>query len=232
MNFPLFSFNFPTLTSIKFLFYETTVLLLIPAFTITGYSQSKQELSLNLKKGETYRISQVIDQDIVQTIMGNSMEIKSHLDGSSSFYVSDADSSGYLLDIWYTELKMQISSPFLNIDIDSVKLTSEGNHLAMLFNKMKGMKYSARIDRNGEILEFSGLESAVYEIISEMDAPETNKVQMKEQIKQVFGDKTLKSHIVALVSFYPDKMVSTIDTWHHEKKFASFIPMIADNTWK
>jgi len=90
--------------------------LLLATITTGAYSQQKQELSLNLKEGETYRINQIIDQDIVQTVMGNPMGIKNYMDWSSSYYVREANSSRYLLDIWFTRFKMKISSSFLNMD--------------------------------------------------------------------------------------------------------------------
>jgi len=91
-----------------------------------------------------------------------------------------------------------------------------------------GMKYSAKIDRNGEVLEFSSLEAAINEIIATTDASEADKALMSEQIKETFGDQTLKNNMVELVSFYPGKMVSANDSWNQEKKIDSFIQMIVE----
>lgn len=204
---------------------------LIPTLVIQANAQPKKELTLNLKESKTYRISQTTDQDIIQTIMGTDQEIKNHSEGLISFYVKDAGKSGYMLEIAFTKMKMKMTSPYMNIDLDSEKPADEGNHYAALFNKLVGMKFNATVDRHGKIVDFSGLEDTYARMVDSIGLPNSNKMQLLEQLNQSFGDNIVKTNLKALTSFYPQDKVAEKQSWHKEENTETVIPMVIDNTW-
>ncbi len=205
--------------------------LLCLLISINGFSQKKEEIRLNLKKGASYVIDQKTAQEIVQNIMGTEQEISQDIEAVVEFTVTDARAEDYSVDIVYKRMKMVTSSAYFNMTYDSEQPAEESDAFASLLNNLLKEKSQAKINKYGEITEYDGFEEAYEKSISQMNVPEENKAQLRSQLAQTFSDESQRSSLEAFTAFFPKEQVAVKGSWKKEQTLSAAMPMTINTVW-
>lgn len=182
---------------------STLVLLLL---AIISFAQT-YNISLNLKKGETYYTLSDIKMNMLQKVMGQEMPMKMNMLLGLSFNVLDSQKDVYNLEAKYSYLGTNVSM------IGQDYMMASDADLSIPPNKlmaaMVNVPFTMKVKSNGDVLEVVGYEKVLEAMKNALpDSPSTKEFEKsysKEQISQNF-----KSTFFAI----PPKPVKIGETWN------------------
>ncbi len=164
-------------------------------------------ISLNLKKGETYHTLNDIKMNMLQKVMGQEMPMKMNMMLGLSFNVLDSQKDVYNLEAKYSYLGTNVSMMGQDyIMASDADLSSPPNKLMAA---MVNVPFTMKVKSNGDVLEVVGYEKVLEAMKNALpDSPSTKEFEKsysKEQISQNF-----KSTFFAI----PPKPVKIGETWN------------------
>lgn len=191
------------------------------ALLLTGMLQAQTyKLSFNPANGDKYNIAGVTDMKLVQSIMGQDMEIKVKTDMGMAYDIAAAGENKSL-KMTYDKIKMTMEMMGQEIVMDSdTPNDKESKSLVAL----KGSSITAILKPNGEIIEIQGTEELAKKI-GDISGQE------KEAIKGFMSKDAIKSALEQSLRVYPDKPVAVGDTWAVTTLLESPYKLTSNNTY-
>ena len=206
------------------------ILLLTALFSNFIYAQNTT-LRYNLKVGDSVKIFQKANQEIVQELDGTKHELKNALETDYTLIVLQATDSLYTMQLTFNRFKLlstsNLSGEVVNIDTNSD--TPSDNIQETLFADMIGAALKMEMYRTGKIKAVSGTEKMIANMVNKAGIQdEFTKQIMVETMKKEFGNKSLASSFEQITYIYPNKKVTVGDTWTNKHKGK----LNTVNTWK
>lgn len=205
----------------------TFILILGSAIEVSG-----QNLSLNLKVGETYYQNTSSNIQIKQEVQGQSMKIDMTVSSKLGFLVKEIQDDNYLLDAHYNSLAMKTSSPFGNMDISTEKASDPKDMMSNVISKMLNNSFEILMKKDGSIEKINNLEEMFSHVFDDYpDVSQLQKAQIINQLKQSYGENSFRGNIEIVTAIFPDKDVKVNDTWTNQISIESNIRVIMDSKY-
>lgn len=176
-------------------------------------------LKFNLEKGKGYDYEIVWDMN--SKISGQ--ETKVSLDGLYSMNVSEDEGHIKSISTSYKRIRMNMQVMGMTIDIDSDKPSldnggegAEKNPLGMMNKVMSGMvgkPFIIKVDEEGKVLEVTGFDKIISDMIDSLGTDEVKKQQVMVSMKDQFSDQTIKDQFAQVFTIFPNKEIKVGDTW-------------------
>ncbi|MGN6248497.1 MAG: DUF6263 family protein, partial [Ginsengibacter sp.] len=192
-------------------------------FAISGHSQNFS-LGLNLVKGATYEHIQNMKSDIIENVNGQEIKTQLTVYGKTGYLVEGFSGENYKIKVTYESLKMTIQNGDHTVSFNSEKKDSE-NVLSAVLSQMVNKSFYLTLTKKGKVEEVHGLDSIFAHLLDRFpDLPAAQKSQFESQMKNAYGEKSMKSAIELITSVFPDRAVKKGDKWnaniHLESGFA------------
>lgn len=180
-------------------------LLLIVLASLTLGVAAQKPLTLNLKKGSDYQRKNTIDMKITQDFNGMSMEIAMNTAFDASYKVVDVKDSLFQMNVTYDRIKMAITAPGTNVELSSDKNNDPGSSM---LSQMVGKSFGATISKTGLVkkVDADSLINSVAKAVG-------NNEVMASQIKNSFGEASLKNDLENSFSFITTKKIAKGSKW-------------------
>lgn len=186
---------------------------------------AQKPLLLNLKKGETYLQKTSVDLKMNQQFGGMDMEVSITNVQDLNFKVVDVKDSLFFFEIAYTKLKMAVNAQGMNMEYSSdVNKDKASAILASMVSK----PFRATISNRGIVhkIEADSLIKAVVNASGNPNDPET--AAMSAQIKNSFGEASLKDNIASSLAMFTPARVSKGSKWETKRQLSGQMPLISD----
>lgn len=217
----------------KLLYLSFVIIAFIATSAFTLFLVDKIDLKLNLKKGDSFYMLVETNQDIAQTMMGQEMKQKQIMIMGYDYDVLDVLSNGnYKIQITYKRVAFKNESDYGSTSYDSSEPETESNPAAKSFKSLLNSNYYFICDNKGNVLEVAGLDEMIQEMIESMEFnTEEEKIAYRESLEEQYSSEDMKSQLSNSMSFYPNKSVSSGDSWNKIIGNNTGMPMVLTNTW-
>jgi hypothetical protein len=145
--------------------FKTSVSALVIAFIIIlfvpeTFAAEKTTLKLNLKPGQKYNRVTSLEEKILQSMMGQQMDITHTKKVGLEFEVKDVDAKGVAsVKVTYRTLQEKTSSTAGSMEYDSTDpSTHDGNPMANTYTAMMREGFLMKVAGNGRIVELTGFD--------------------------------------------------------------------------
>jgi hypothetical protein len=186
-----------------------TLLLLL--LTFSSYAQ-KAKLELKLKKDSTYYLTMNVKMDIDQFIQGTHQMVKTTITGKTAYKVVAIQDTLYTMDVTYKNLAMD-----MDVAGKTLSFNSEGdttNFLNKAMGSMVGNPFNIVMSKRGRIIEVKNIDNLFSGLFKAFPhANEQQTTQLLAQLKQSFGEKTIKGNLQETFVVFPQKTVGVGGTW-------------------
>lgn len=172
--------------------------MLLVLFVLAG-SAAAQINEFKLTPGDTYLSTSVMDQEIVQTVMGTDQTITTATTTTELIKVIEATAEGFTLESTTQSIKTEISNPMMNQVMDS---EGSGPQDAAM-KAITGKTYTFKISKTGEILEITGLDEIRQAVTDELAG--TPLAAMSAQLTQGFSEETIRQSLGTTFTIYPQE---------------------------
>ena len=201
---------------------------LIAAFAImvcASCSNNKNDTAdfrFNLQKGKTYEYN--MDYDMEQNMQDQ--EINTNLKGNYTLDVTADDGNIKTLKTTYQRIAMNVAMPGRTMSIDSDKvdtaskgeINDPGQLMNAMFSALKGKSFMMKVDKEGKVLEVSGLTELAQAMVSSMNLKPEMRSMAQQAFSQQFNEQSVKDMFSQSFNIFPNKPVKAGDTW--EKSFS------------
>lgn len=224
----------------KKLFFFLTAAFMI--MTVTGIQSCKSAskattskmLKFSLEQGKGYDYE--IVWDLNTKVAGQESNIS--ITGLYSMNVTSIDENIRSVSTAYKSLRMNMKLAGMTIDIDSDKPAADNgetditkNPLGMMNKVIAGMVGKAfiiKVDEGGKVLEVTGFERIINDMVDSMGMDESVKMQVVASMKEQFNDQSLKDQFAQVFTIFPNKEIKVGDSW--EKDYSTSGKMAAKYT--
>ncbi|HEY5462043.1 MAG TPA: DUF6263 family protein [Hanamia sp.] len=173
----------------------------------------KVNLSLNLKKGETYTQVQDSKSTVTETINGQTMNIGMSVHGKTTYLIQDLNDKYYMMEVNFRNLNMEMELPQGSVEFSSSK-NDTSDIVSTLLSEMTNKPFYIKMTRTGKIDQVNGLDSLFHDIFKKFpQLSEAKKQQLKTQLMKAFGEKGMKGSIEMVTAIFPEGPVSKGDKW-------------------
>lgn len=200
-------------------------------------SQQKDAVTLafNLQKGKTYDYS--MDYDMEQEVQGQ--EINTKLKGSYDIGVTEDDGKVKTLKVTYNRIAMNVAMPGTNMEIDSEKadtsnkgeINDPGQLMNSMFGALKGKSFFMKVDKEGQVLEVTGLDDIAQAMIGSMNIKEEMKPMAQQAFAQQFNEQSIKDMFSQSFNIFPNKEIKVGDTWEKSISGTAAMPISMKTTY-
>jgi len=191
----------------------------------TSKSTTSKVLKFNLQKGKGYDYA--MQWDMNTKVKGQESTVA--IDALYSMNVTDDNGSVKSITTSYKRLHMNMKVMGMTIDIDSEK-PFEGNGESDITNNplglmnkmisgMVGKSFVVKVNESGEVLEVSGFNKIIDDMIDSMGMGDAVKAQAMGSMKDQFNDESLKDQFAQIFTIFPNKEIKVGDTW--QKKYST-----------
>ena len=206
------------------------LILLILLIGFTSVIQAQHYLGYNLNVGDTLKITQVSEQEIIQKMNDQEHKIINNLGGDYLFHIKKETDSSYIINFKYDSFFMKTTSNLAGtiFNVDTKKDISEDDVEGKIFKGLTETALEINMLKTGKIVSLVGTEDLINNMINDLDFDNFTKEIMKESIRNEFGGESLIESLGQFTFMYPDKMVTIGESWNNEFKG----DMKAKNTWQ
>ena len=204
--------------------------LLVLLIGFTSVTQAQHYLGYNLNVGDTLKITQVSEQEIVQKMNDQEHKIINNLGGDYLFHIKKETDSSYIINFKYDSFFMKTTSNLAGpiFDVDTRKEISEDDVEGKIFKGLTETALEINMLKTGKIVSLVGTEDLINNMINDLDFDNFTKEIMKESIRNEFGGESLIESLNQFTFMYPNKTVNIGESW--QNKFKG--DMKAKNTWQ
>lgn len=179
--------------------------------TINLLSQEK-ELAYNFQIGSEYRYSQEVNMLTRQEMMGSIINTESFILGDILCKVYYFDGNNYSIMVSYEKMKVTMNTPYGNMEWN----TEADDPANVRLDILKGFinkPFYIKMTKYGKIIDLTGLDDIVEGIINNYPLSDEEKMQVKEQVSQSFGEETFIKSFEQLFNIFPGYPVAIGDKW-------------------
>lgn len=199
------------------------ILLLVASLFAFKAPVKDVKLLYTFKVGDQYVLTQQSKQNIKQEIPGmGEMSIDIVLEGSMNFKVVAVTASGAKIETSYASIKMITKSPMGDNTMDSH--SQDDNPLNKAVQALINKPFFIYMNRSGNIEKVENLDN-LYSGFSEADAVAV------EQLKQSYGEQTIKASLEMALPNYPEKGATVGATWKSTTSTSAGFTINTNNTW-
>lgn len=193
----------------------------------------KEKLELNLVKGEVYTQKLVSDITINQKLNGQELATYMTIGCKMSYTVIDIIDSVYSLEVKYENLTMKMGLPNGSVmEFDSGSNNKQDIFSAIL-SVLTGRPFILKITRAGKINEVKNIDLIFSDMFEKFpQLTDIQKQQIKAQMMQAYGEKSLKGNLEMGLAFFPDCPVSVDQKWMVNTKLESGISAKMETTYQ
>jgi hypothetical protein len=180
------------------------------------------DFRFNLQKGKTYEYN--MDYDMEQNMQDQ--EINTNLKGNYTLDVTADDGNIKTLKTTYQRIAMNVAMPGRTMSIDSDKadtaskgeINDPGQLMNAMFSALKGKSFMMKVDKEGKVLEVTGLNELAQAMVSSMNLKPEMRSMAQQAFSQQFNEQSVKDMFSQSFNIFPNKPVKAGDTW--EKSFS------------
>lgn len=137
---------------------RTLFILLLTATTLAANAQTLLPWKLNLPAGQTYNVTNTLQNNIEQQVMGQQMNVTSNVVAQMAFSVKSAGAEGFRVEQTNTGMKMETAGMGQSTTFDSNNPNDMAGPIGMQLKGMIGATMEAIIAPNGAISILKGIE--------------------------------------------------------------------------
>ena len=205
-----------------------TILIALASIILAGCPASKSStdvitLKLNLEKGKTYSYGTSTHFDMNMEVSGQKMATGLDMAYTYKIALDHADSSGnQVLNSTIDAIKFKAAVMGMSMGYDSKEVIDTSHQDAMsgmfrkIFSGMLGKSFKITIGPTGSIVDVSGVEEMITNMINGFPGTDEEKEKMKAQLNQSFNKEQVKQTFAQAFNLYPDKPVKIGDSWKKE----------------
>jgi hypothetical protein len=184
--------------------------------TITVVGQKKNTVALNLELGKTYNQNMNAFVNLTQMAGGQEIPMTIGVTGQLAYTVKGVDADGFLLESRYIDIGMKMKAGPMNMDFNTTTEPSDTLSKTM-YKMMKALTTSSfqiQLGKQGRVLQVIGFDKLLDDMVAQFpNLPNEQRAQVKNQLGQSFGDKSLRANIEWVTAIFPDKPVAVGESW-------------------
>lgn len=190
------------------------------------------ELKMRLKEGASYRQRLVAEQDLTQTLQGQTVEMKQSFGMGWVFDVKKVEADGTAtIEVVYDWLSFEQDGPLGLIKYDSADPPDEVSPLALGFAAMLQQGFTMILGADGEVKDIQNTEEMLQAVLDNLDLPEGGeRDEVEASLRSQFSRESLMETMGRSVTTYPSNPVKIGDSWSQESVSSATIPVRALNT--
>ncbi len=191
-------------------------ILLIVLMTSVFCQSGEVDISLKLKKGDSFRFSIVTNSNIMQEMNGQKNETTSKMTLITVQTVDSVFSNGdYQIAMYYDSLQNEIANSLIQ--------NKQQDELSQILNKtIVGKKFYMRITPKWKVLDISGVDEMMHNMLDKIMENEQFKAnaQVKPMMEEFFKKNLSKDNFTKMFQHisgaFPDAPVKVGSTWNHD----------------
>jgi hypothetical protein len=183
----------------------------ICCFSINSVAQ-KVSLALSLKQDSTYYLTTNVNSTITQTINGAQQLSSVLISGRVAHKVTAIKDTVYEMEVTYKNLAMN-----MNIAGKVIRFDSNSDDQSPFARIMRGMldkSFSMIITKSGHVLAVNHTDNIFANLFNGIEGvSEAQKTQITDQMKNSYGEKSIKSNFQEAFPMFPAGAISPSDQW-------------------
>lgn len=189
-------------------------------------------LRMNLHPEDEFHVRLLTEQQINQTIEGQSFDTEQRIGYEYSYRVASVDGAGNSwVEVVYTWVHFEQDTVLASVLYDSENPPAEIPQGAEAFSALVGSGFSMLITPQGKVLEIEGLEAMYDRMLAEIDFDDPAlEQQFRQTISQQFGEETLKQQMNNTTLEFPEGEIQVGDSWTASAELTSGTPMLIQTT--
>ncbi|MCO5725307.1 DUF6263 family protein [Robiginitalea marina] len=182
-----------------------------------GAVYSQVMLEYRLREGDVFTFEQQAEQRVSQTLEETTQVLTNRISGILQYRVLKVREKGYLLEFLFRDLVFQIEDGQGGILLDvHASEPQNGDAQSMVFNALLNVPVQMEIDRKGKILQVSGGDSLVSQVIQKSGVPEGfARTVMRKSLEQEYGSEALARSYEQMTYLYSGTPVQVGDQWRN-----------------
>lgn len=207
----------------------TSVLLLL--FCVSAMVQAQIKLNYNIKTGSTYATKVVLEQDISQTIMGQSQNVDSDQGYGVVLTFTDYEDGKYSVKMVYNSI--MINQPMAGLSYDSETANSEPTGPAKAIASVIGKELNFTLTKRGVVSNITGFETMLDSMAANMGiTDETQAAMFKSQMSSQYNAQSMTDQLKRTLIIFPDKELNKGDTWSEDQSMEAPFAMNIQTTYE
>lgn len=195
-------------------------------------SNEKIQLSLKMEKGDVKRVKNIIKQDISQEVMGMQQEMTQNTTLFYQYKVTEKNAGNMTVEVLYERVQMYQENQAGVVEYDSDNPPEVLPDAAVGYAAIVGKSFTIEITSKGKVTKVNGIDEMINDMIEEMELDAQNREQVKELMKNQFGEEAMRGTMENMMAIYPDEKVGINDTWDREFTNTMMIPIQVNNHYK
>lgn len=198
--------------------------ILVAIILVSCGETKKEKIGLNLKVGNTYSLSISNESTMKEQIMGKNIEAKVSMNGTMEFKVINQSDSGYDMEVWYSDISMDMDAGFQKMHVSS-SAPDTANPMSVIMSKMVDKPFQITLTKTGKVTEIKNIDdlfAGCFSNFPNITEPEQQNIIAK--LQQSYGKIAFKGSIEQVTAFYPEKEVSEGDSWETSIALKSGMP--------
>jgi hypothetical protein len=201
--------------------------------TACTWKEVEVQLRFNPKMGDTYKVQMVAEQQISQTLEGETMDVAQTIGMGFTYAITEIDADGNAwVDVVYDSIRLDQSSPTGNVSYDSANPPEEVPPEAMGIGALVGKGFRMKLSPEGEIVEVAGLDEMINDMLDDMGiTDEAMLEQLRQSISEQYDADAMREQMGNTVISYPDGPVRIGDTWTETTTSGGQFPTQAESVY-
>lgn len=203
----------------------------IMMFSVSGFDNAV-DLRINVKKGDKYNVHIVQEQESLITV--NNQENKTNDVAEMNFTMDvkeDDNDKNSTIEYKYDSIQISREAYGNKIEYNS-KNKTENNFLNSMYEGFIGKGFTVKLDSRGQVLDIKGIDELLTSVADNSANGDEQRKFIKEDLKKMFGEESIKSMIKKSTSYYPDKNIQNGDKWKNKYNIKTTFPIDVENTFK
>jgi len=189
------------------------------------------DLQLNLKKGQHYTQSMVMDMVTTQSIAGQEMSVKYKIKTDILQTVKSIKPDGNLsIESEYTHMAIQANAMGTDMAFDSDVKDTSGDPISQKYagalSSIVGKKFDLVISPKGKVIEIKGIKELLQAVKKSTKDPVAQKL-----FESNFDESQIKSNFETAYQLFPDHPVQAGDVWTRTTSVESLVPIYFSTTY-
>lgn len=202
---------------------------LILGFLLPVFSQNNILLQFRPPEGMKFLTVYETQNINEQEVMGIDQKVEMNSVIETETIVLESNEKNTLLSISYKRLFIETISPSVDFSIDTNADEDQPGYKYL--KALTGKPFRVLINRNGEIVDITGLEEVMSKIIAEVDTTTSVFANFKTTISTFFEKEQVKNNLTQMNPVFPDNKVGIGDTWNYRiNSIAGQFEFISSNT--
>lgn len=167
-------------------------------------------------------------------------EINTNLKGNYTLEVTGDDGNIKTLKTTYQRMAMNVAMPGRTMNIDSDKtdttikgeINDPGQLMNAMFGALKGKSFTMKVDKEGKVLEVTGLNELAQALVSSMNLKAELRPMAQQAFSQQFNEQSVKDMFSQSFNIFPNKPVKAGDTWEKSFSGSANLPIRMTTSYK